>query len=150
MKYFVEIDSQTIKNSVILLDIDGTLKPDGAALATGVREKVEELNQINEIYLCTNKKNHPINRNLAANLGVKYLESNWRKPNPRLISYLELKKRPLVIIGDKFLTDGLLAYFVDAQFIWVKRLRSFNEGRSKRFSYWLDNWLGRFLSWLMM
>jgi len=130
MKFFFELDINHINGKIILLDIDGTLTNDGSyVISERVVEKIQLLKRKNKIYLCSNKKNHNRNQKIADIVGVSYLWTNWRKPSKKIISSLSEHERggPFVVIGDKFLTDGILAYRFGADFIKVKRITSGKE-----------------------
>ena len=85
---FAELDTKKIKNRLIILDIDGTLTIDGHdKLEEGILEKIEQLKiQNNTIQLCSNRSDHYRNREIAKFLGVKYLETDIRKPSPKILN----------------------------------------------------------------
>jgi HAD superfamily hydrolase (TIGR01662 family) len=113
-------------NSLVILDIDGTLVPDSGRVASAaVAEKVRELKaRGNEVRLCSNSRRGNYAERLeavAAQLDVGVCPVVFRKPSTLAISGLDRNGRALVVIGDKDLTDGLLARRVGAQFIKVRR-----------------------------
>jgi HAD superfamily hydrolase (TIGR01662 family) len=123
---YFEQHSFDFENSLVILDIDGTLVPDSGRVASPlVAEKVRELKaRGNEVRLCSNSRRGNYAERLeavAAQLDVGVCPVVFRKPSTLAIAGVERNGRPLVVIGDKDLTDGLLARRVGAQFIKVRR-----------------------------
>ena len=143
--FFSELDVSNIRGSVILLDIDGTIVPDGEAMPNqGAIKKIVELMKNNRVYLCTNKKIHERNRALAEVSGAHYLETPFRKPSKKILSHLsELSRHTYVVIGDKLITDGLFAKRIGASFIKVRRLTAPRENLIVRLSYWVDDLMAK-------
>ena len=135
------------ENSLVILDIDGTIVPDcGRVASAAVLEKVLELKaQGNEVRLCSNSRRGNYAQRLdaiAAQLEVGVCPVVFRKPSPLAISGLDRKGRALVVIGDKDLTDGLLARRVDAQFIKVRRKLDPADRLSSLMANFIDNTFG--------
>jgi len=123
---YLEQHTFGFENSLVILDIDGTLVPDCGRVASAVVVgKVRELKaRHNEVRLCSNSRRGNYAQRLeaiAAQLDVGVCPVVFRKPSTRAISGLDCNGRELVVIGDKDLTDGLLARRVGAQFIKVRR-----------------------------
>jgi HAD superfamily hydrolase (TIGR01662 family) len=123
-----DFDEQSFEftNVVVALDVDGTIVPDCARVASeAVVRKVRDLKQRgNEVCLCSNSRRGDYGERLAAlaaQLDVAVCPLVFRKPSRLALKGLELNGRKLVVIGDKDLTDGLLARRVGAHFIKVKR-----------------------------
>ena len=113
-------------NVVVALDVDGTIVPDCADTASeAVVRKVRDLTQRgNEVCLCSNSRRGDYAQRLAAlgqQLGVEVCPVVFRKPSRLAVKGLRLNGRRLVVIGDKDLTDGLLARRLGAHFIKVRR-----------------------------
>ena len=129
-----------MRGRTIILDVDGTLCPDGESMVS--REIAETINQLkvnNFVYLVSNKKLPGRLPKMAEHLGVNFLESKYRKPSKLMLKGLpESQQKDVVVIGDKFMTDGLLAKRAGAFFIKVLSLRGSRETWLVRFSYWLD------------
>jgi predicted HAD superfamily phosphohydrolase YqeG len=131
------------ENSLVILDIDGTLVPDcGCVASAPVVAKVFELKaRGNEICLCSNSRRGNYAQRLdaiAAQLEVGVCPVVFRKPSTLAISGLERQGRALVVIGDKDLTDGLLARRVGAQFIKVRRKLDPADRLSSRMANLID------------
>jgi predicted HAD superfamily phosphohydrolase YqeG len=123
---YFEQQSFQFRNSLVILDIDGTLVPDcGRVASAPVMAKVLELKaRGNEVRLCSNSRRGNYAERLdaiASQLKVGVCPVMFRKPSTLAISGVDRQGRALVVIGDKDLTDGLLARRVGAQFIKVRR-----------------------------
>jgi hypothetical protein len=53
---------------------------------------------------------------------------------------------PIVVIGDKYLTDGRFANNVKATFVKVRRIIGTTEGLNVRIAYWIDDLMYRIIS----
>ena len=76
-----------------------------------------------EVRLCSNSRRGNYAQRLdaiAAQLEVGVCPVVFRRPSTLAISGVDRQGRALVVIGDKDLTDGLLARRVGAQFIEVR------------------------------
>ncbi|MBT5015947.1 hypothetical protein HN748_00045 [Candidatus Peregrinibacteria bacterium] len=143
MKPFAKTDLSKAKGFFVLLDIDGTLTYDsGVKMSEGIQKKVKELKKNNEIFLCSNRNNHQRNWQVAKILGVKYLETNHRKPSQKILKTFKTKK-PLLVIGDKFLTDGMFAKRIGAKLIMVERIRSQKETWISKLIYGIDDFYAK-------
>jgi predicted HAD superfamily phosphohydrolase YqeG len=134
-------------NSLVILDIDGTIVPDCGRSASGaVIAKVLELKgRGNEIRLCSNSRRDDYAERLAAlasQLEVAVCPVVFRKPSTLALSGLDRKGRELVVIGDKDLTDGLLARRAGARFIKVRRKIDPADRLSSRLANLIDNTFG--------
>jgi predicted HAD superfamily phosphohydrolase YqeG len=134
-------------NFLVILDIDGTLVPDcGRVASAAVVGKVRELKaQGNEVRLCSNSRRGNYAERLAAiaaQLEVGVCPVVFRKPSMLTISGLDRRGRALVVIGDKDLTDGLLARRADAQFIKVRRKLDPADRLSSRMANQIDTVFG--------
>jgi predicted HAD superfamily phosphohydrolase YqeG len=106
----------------------------------GIIKQISELKKHNDIVLCSNRNDHNRNGQVAGLTKVPYLHTNLRKPSKRILQLIKNQdKKPLMVIGDKFLTDGLFARGIKAKFIKVKRLTSHRDGLLTQLVYGLDN-----------
>ena len=131
------------ENALVILDIDGTLVPDCGRVASAlVVGKVVELKaKGNEVRLCSNSRRGNYAERLAAvaaQLEVGVCPVVFRKPSTLAISGIDRNGRALVVIGDKDLTDGLLARRVGAQFIKVRRKLDPADRLSSRMANLID------------
>ncbi len=129
MKNFEELNID-FKNQVVLLDADGTLVPDDGSLIISrtVLDKISELKQHNTVFLCINSYDKIRKNKLEEISGLPILNKKYRKPNRKIVSVLERSgPHHYVVIGDKFLTDGLFAKNIGGEFIKVKRKISGQE-----------------------
>ncbi len=123
--YFEDIpksDFLPFQSGTLLLDIDHTLLPPSVLeLGQKGREQILRIKEMGiTILLLSNGGRHVRNRALAQTLGVEYVTSRYKKPNKKIISGLTLRQ-PVVVVGDKGLTDGLFALRIKAPFLRVKR-----------------------------
>lgn len=133
------LNPEDFEGKVIILDLDGTIVADGAAVPTEmVRGKITALCQRNTVYLATNSRNQERNQVLAKACASPLITTPHRKPSPRVLDGIETNGN-VVVIGDKFLTDGLFAKRVSGEFIKVSHLRSSADSVVVRLSYWLDD-----------
>lgn len=150
-KLFRDLDLSWIKNAVVVLDIDGTLLADNKfgdgkdpsavnAVDDATLAKARELGGRNQVYLVSNGKNHERCEHIASQIGnVKYHPTDFYKPNPKCVKgILPQDERPVFVIGDKVLTDGLLALRIDAPFIQVASLRTTSESNLVKIAHSID------------
>lgn len=119
-QFFEEIGA--ISGACIILDVDGTLRPDGDKdISKVVLHKIEELKRNNEVHILSNKG------------------SNKRKPWRSALGNLKIKEKDTIVIGDKFLTDRLFAKNIGSDFIMVRRKISGREPLFVKITYLIDN-----------
>ncbi|HYF29307.1 MAG TPA: UbiA family prenyltransferase [Candidatus Paceibacterota bacterium] len=127
-----------LRDATVFLDIDGTLVGDKQSdIAPDALEKIRALAAHNDVYLSSN--GDPFRAAaLAKAAGVQALPQ-LRKPLPHAaVRSIERRER-VVVIGDKFLTDGIFARLIGAEFIKVVRLRGEADDAFARFAYLLDD-----------
>jgi len=128
--YFEEAEFNYLGKRTIFLDIDGTLVPDKSLnFDNAVMRQLEKLKKNNRVFLCTNSNDKIRNNQIEKMLGLFIVTHNHKKPSSKIIRELGIDKenKNLLVIGDKFLTDGLFALNIGAQFIKVKRRLSGKE-----------------------
>ncbi|HVZ76238.1 MAG TPA: UbiA family prenyltransferase [Candidatus Paceibacterota bacterium] len=132
-------DISGIKGATIILDIDGTLTVPGGTIVDPVLVAVAaKLREHNDVYLLSNRGDHKRDALIAASLGIDYITTPFRKPHPATLRGVT-RKETLVVIGDKVLTDGLLALFTRARFIRVERLVGERDGMADRIAHAIDD-----------
>ncbi|MDP2696270.1 MAG: hypothetical protein Q8O87_03435 [bacterium] len=137
---FSKLDFGGVKNAIILLDIDGTLVPDGGDVPVKeIVEKCHELVEHNKVYLLSNKKNHDRNEAIAGLLHATYINTPRKKPSRKVLGSLDMQGKSLIVVGDKFLTDGILAKRIGARFIKAKRIVDVRDGYINKTMYALDD-----------
>jgi predicted HAD superfamily phosphohydrolase YqeG len=133
------------EGATVILDIDGTIVPPGDPVVSAQRrDAVASLAQGAHVVLLSNKKNHERNERIARELGVTYHRTAWKKPF--LASVRPYRAARLLVVGDKVLTDGLLALFLGAPFILVERLTSGRDGFFDRLACAIDDGAGIILT----
>jgi predicted HAD superfamily phosphohydrolase YqeG len=139
MRPFSEVAFESLEPKTILIDVDGTLMSDGEReVSAVVRERVRAIGARHELYVCTNNRSQGRTRAVACDLGIPLIETAYRKPDPRVTSGLS-PKYPLLVVGDKFLTDRLFALAVGAEFICVARDTSPKDRFAARVAYLFDD-----------
>jgi len=151
LHYFRQLNLTPIVKSIVILDIDGTLLSDGDE-TVGVEEvaAVKRLvEQDNQVYLVSNGFSHKKSRNksIASELGVTFYETEYKKPLKLSVAPLVIgTSKQVIIIGDKFLTDGLLAVNLEVPFIRVRSIRSNKDSLYVKLAYHLDDLVSNFAS----
>ncbi len=139
---FADIDTNKIENKIIFLDIDGTITSDGRdEVEVHLINKIKELVTKNKVYLCSNKKNKN-NRNLKIESlsGAIFLDTTYRKPNKKILDLVKNEQNlDSLVIGDKYLTDARFAYNIEADFIYVSRIKSDNDSVFTKITYLIDD-----------
>ncbi len=144
----LDIDSE---NKLVFLDIDGTIIPDGAApeFSDAVLGKIRQLKAGNQVFLCTNTRDKIRNNKIASLLGLPVAAEQYRKPDHRVLKGLGLDhSKNRLVIGDKFLTDGLFAWNIGAEFIKVKRKVSGKEVPTIKLIDFIDDLIWQILKFL--
>jgi len=106
--FFHELDIKEIMNMVVIIDIDATLTDNSSfSISPEVSEKISRLSKHNRVLLLSNKKSGLRNKLLAEKLKVECIETKYCKPNKKILQNIDnLQERPIIVIGNKFLTDG--------------------------------------------
>ncbi len=138
--FFRDLPTDTTRHSIIFLDIDGTIVVDGTSeIDPGALQTLARLREHNDVYLCTNGRDAGRNGLVENKTGLKVINGGLRKPSRKILGNIPGPiTKPLVVIGDKYLTDALFAKRLKASFVKVKRLRG-SESFSIRISYVLDD-----------
>lgn len=141
MNSFQNTDFSTVTDAIIFLDIDGTLINDDEFQVTDETiAKVSELKMKNQVCLCSNSRNHERNRKVAELVQADYIDTDLRKPDKKILDLVDhspFSRR--VVIGDKFMTDGIFAKNIKAEFIKVSRIESESDRLYIKFLYWFDD-----------
>ena len=143
--FFTDTDFPTAPRSFFVLDIDGTLVVDGEKTAgSAVREAVRRLKKHHTVCIASNGKNRARNESLAHALRVPYVAGT--KPFGKITAAIHLMNTahlPIVVVGDRSLTDGLLAIRIAGVFVPVKPLRTGSELWHTKAAYALDAMIAR-------
>lgn len=142
MQSFAELKVKDIQGRTILLDVGGTLTHENhETLEEPIIKKVRELKANgNKIYLYSNKKYHYRDRAFAKFLEVHYVKADLGTTRRTIIKSLKKPKtKPLLVIGDKFLTDGRLAKKLHADFMRVGHTPIVQASIFMKVIYRIDN-----------
>lgn len=139
--FFCELDISDIEGATVIADVDGTLCPDGAdTIDRETAQTLAALNARNAVYCVSNSPERARIERLADRYGITMIRTRHRKPAKRILEAIPPQHRKnLVVIGDKFLTDGLFAKRIGARFIKVKRLRGKSERWTVALAYLADD-----------
>lgn len=144
LKHFFELPVETFSGSTVILDVDGTLLADGAStLDSRTKETLSKLSSVADVYLCSNAEPSERLTTLAEGTRAKVITAPYKKPDPRLLAQVLHTPVTCVVIGDKYLTDGLLAINCGARFLKVARIRGEKERVFVRLTYLLDALFGK-------
>lgn len=145
--YFKDLEI-TFTDSIVLLDIDGTIAHDSQDDVDDSYDKIQEIKKKNNrVFLCSNTRDQERVKRLGKRLGVDYIATSRQKPSSKVIDGSPLQDAPrktMIVIGDKLITDGWFAKKLRVSFIKVRRLVSAHDSA-------LTGLVNRFddaLSWL--
>ncbi len=146
--YFENLNIDGWSGQTVLVDIDGTLTVDGSAEVS--QQAVAQMKRIlsaNTVFLTSNKRKPERNYQVAQMLNVPFIDSPFKKPNKKVIErFSHLFKQNVLVIGDKFLTDGLFAKNIGARFIKIRRLTSKSDSVKTKITYFVDDVVSALLS----
>ncbi|XLQ20417.1 MAG: hypothetical protein ACKUBY_01390 [Candidatus Moraniibacteriota bacterium] len=138
--FFHEIDYSEINDSIVILDIDGTLACSSKkTIDENVLVIIRKLQKNNSVYVFSNNYNGVRSREIAKSINLPYIESPYKKPNKKVLHYIDGDICDVVTIGDKYLTDGLFAQFIKAEHIRVKRYRCKEDSIADKLACCLDD-----------
>lgn len=123
---------------IIILDIDGTLVPDKSNyISTEIQIYIDTLKKLTQkkVYVCSN--GNP-NRTYALSQILQLPILHIQKPFGKTTG-VSIPEGKMVVVGDKFLTDGLLAWRLGARFVRVNHVRSNTDSFAIKLSYILDD-----------
>lgn len=141
-QYFEELSLDTLANMTVILDVDGTLLADGASVLTASsRDAVARLAAQSQVYLCSNARASTRLDALAVGIPVQIIRSPYKKPDPRVLLGVA-DRGSMVVVGDKFLTDGLLAAQTKVPFLKVRTISDGKERMFVRIAYLFDRLVG--------
>lgn len=140
IKFFHQITTDTINHSVVILDIDGTLTCSSMCdIDDNVVRVIRNLQKTNTVYIFSNNYNGARSRDIAQKLQLPYIEAPHKKPNKKILDYIDAGTSPVIAIGDKYLTDGLFAHFIHAHHIRVRRYRCDADSVLDRLACFFDD-----------
>lgn len=148
LKYFYNIDTSTIKDRTIIIDVDGTLVADGEEIVSNnILRTIKGLSKDNQLFLCSNKNLPLRNKSISIQLNIPILNTPFKKPNRKIIySINNYQLKNFLVIGDKYTKDETFAKNINADFIKVKRIRSEKENLLIKITYLIDDFLFYFLN----
>lgn len=144
-RYFAEMATELPpEGALVILDVDGTLVADGEEIVPEEsRAALIALASRADVYVCSNGRRGERLSKIVVGTGAHVLETPFRKPDPRVLGSIDRAGRRVVVVGDKYLTDGLLAVRTHAVFYRVRALRRFPEPWKVTLTLVLDATVGR-------
>lgn len=126
--------------STVFLDVDGTLVPDGGSVVDpSVRDAVVRWKASHRVLLCSNTPQRSRVDAIAHQLGCEVANRRFRKPNPEILREAGSPTGPVLVVGDRGVTDGLFARRIKAGFIRTLPRRSRTDRPMARLAYLLDD-----------
>lgn len=138
MSYFRDLEVTRFSGGRVYLDLDGTLVPDGEKrLGNAEANTLRALSKVAEVIIVSNKGEHRAPR-IAHEFTISAADTSYRKPDPRIVQDFPSTDRPTFVLGDKYLTDGIFASRIGAEFIKFTPLQSGEEDAATKSVYRLD------------
>lgn len=135
-----DIAARDFRGYRIFLDIDGILMADGEdTVAENIKEYALNLKANNDVRIVSNAFRKSRCRHASELLAIPWVDSPYKKPSTRILRYIEATDKPLIVIGDKFLTDGIFAWRIGAEGILLQRRTSKKDRWFIRPTYWIDD-----------
>lgn len=144
MKYFRELNLNILKDKVVILDVDGTITYDKEQ-EVGHLEKLqlEKLKDIVQNVFLVSNGDKDRTKKMAEIHEILCHISEYQKPHRKVLhAFPHVVKSDLVILGDKFLTDGLLALQAGIPFLHVKSLVRGSEPMFDKLVFYIDDLIG--------
>lgn len=133
-----------IKNSLILLDIDGTLVSDGDFyIENDIENIVSEIKKNNQVFLCSNG-DILRNKKISDILNIPLTNPLYKKPSIKCLEDLPNISNKIVV-GDKYIVDGIFSVQIGARFLKVKRIVNSKDSPKVKISYFIDDFFGFFV-----
>ena len=136
------ISEQDIQSRTILLDIDGVLMADGEnMIRPEILPYAAQLVAHNDVFLVSNSYRDHRCEHAAATLNTPWVKTPYKKPNTKILRHIDYDQtKPLLVIGDKFFTDGLFAQYLKAEgFLIQDRLVSKKDSFLAVLAYTFDD-----------
>ena len=145
--FFTKTRFPSTPRSFLVIDIDGTLVTNGAYIVgETTHNTLSWLKKCHIICLTSNNKNRKRNEAIALTLGFPYVAGI--KPFGKItnaVRAINSARLPIIVVGDRYSTDGLLARRLKGVFIPVKSLRNGNESWHTKIAYVLDAMIARIM-----
>ncbi len=138
MKSIYDLDvSKLVRGRIVIVDIDATLVPDKSeVLSQRAHDLLRTMAHVAQVVFLSSNGSAERTKRFANESGVQVL-IGARKP------WLQLPKEfptgEIIVIGDKRVTDGLLAERIGASFVQVARERDHEEQLLTRLSFFFDD-----------
>lgn len=147
--FFHELGTQ-VAGCVVIVDIDGTLTClSHDTLRADVVAVLRRLQATNDVFAFSNNFDRARSRRIAAAAGVAYIASRRRKPRPAVLRALPeySRNKPVVFIGDKYLTDELCAVATRSRYVRVRRYTCVTDSFMARAGCAIDSFARLLCGW---
>lgn len=136
-----DILNLNLSGYTIILDIDGVVMAHAeTTVPDETKRYVENLKRNNDVFLVSNSLSTKRKAYTSEALDIPWIDSGHRKPSKRILSFMKYDvQKPLAVIGDKILTDGLFAYRIKATPLLLERRTSTKDPIATRLMYWIDD-----------
>lgn len=144
MKYFRELNLEILRDKVVVLDIDGTICYDKHhTIEEKEQIQLDKLKDVSQNIFLVSNGDKTRTQELAQLHEIMSHISEYQKPHRKVLhAFPHVDKNDIVVVGDKFVTDGLLAIQTGVPFLHVKSLVRESEGVWNRFVFWTDDMVG--------
>src|SRR5690348_13147059 len=125
MVRFTELNPLAFEGAILFVDVDGTITNDrNPAFELSAKQQLRALGEHTLVYLCSNgRKNSDHLRELARETGSVYIETPYKKPDARILDLIpDRAGKRLIVIGDKYLTDGRFGKNIGALYVPFARM----------------------------
>jgi len=138
-----DIEKRNFKNYTILLDIDGVLLSEAEnKIAPEIIKRIDKLKQDNDVLIVSNTIFKKRCIYVSLELKIQLVSSPYKKPSAKILPFIKRdKSKPLIMIGDKFLTDGIFAKRIKAEPILIKRRIHKKDNPIITFTYKIDDFV---------
>lgn len=132
---------RNIRDHTIVLDIDGILMADAEnTIDSQIVGYIVTLKTSNDIFIVSNSFRDARCAYVSETLGLPWVDSPFKKPSVSILRYMQYDHtKPLLVIGDKILTDGLFALRIGAEPVMMYRRVLPNDRLVIKLAYLLDD-----------
>ncbi len=130
-----------IRDHTIILDIDGVLMADAeSTIDPQIASYIATLKEHNDIFIVSNSFRDARCAYAAEALGLPWIDSPFKKPSVSILNYMQYDHaKPMLVIGDKLLTDGIFALRIGAEPVMLHRRTSPKDRIVIKLTYLLDD-----------
>ncbi|MBM3204958.1 hypothetical protein FJZ48_03200 [Candidatus Uhrbacteria bacterium] len=148
-EFFVDLPVDRIRGLKVILDVDGTITPDRqGSITPEAVAKIEEIKKAGHRVFISSNGSPKHAEAFAQRAGVETIIG--KKPFSAAFNKYLSTGELVTVIGDKGITDGLLARRLGADFIHVRRLTSAQDSVMAQISYGIDFFVSQSLPFVLL